>query len=230
MKTNAEVYDDVYRRDPTYGGTCPRHAPIIREILHGFGGRVVIEDPENPPRDDQRCSYLDVGCGSGAIALEVWRAGHNVFGFDCSQVAIDKLLAEYESIKNSGYWSFHAVRRDAETFNRRALVPGGRELPWYGTFDIVGCSDVLEHVESRSSVIDIAEACIRAARERVVFSVGLRRAERLGHVLHHHVLPPDEWRQIIVGAYSDAAGITPQFRDWEENSTYFFVGPGVATD
>jgi SAM-dependent methyltransferase len=71
-------YDEIYRQgEPPWEIGGPQ--PALAEVLdRGFPGRTV----------------LDLGCGSGDLAIALARRGHEVTGVDISPVAIDQARAK----------------------------------------------------------------------------------------------------------------------------------------
>ena len=83
-------------------------------------------------------SVLDVGCGGGFLSEEFARDGYNVSG-------IDPASASIQAAKR------HAVENDLHIDYR---VGRGEAIPFPdGSFDIVACCDVLEHVDDPGQVI-----------------------------------------------------------------------------
>jgi 2-polyprenyl-6-hydroxyphenyl methylase/3-demethylubiquinone-9 3-methyltransferase len=81
---------------------------------------------------------LDIGCGGGYLAEEFTRLGCRVSGIDPSPASIDAARA-------------HARATGLDIEYR---VSGGESIPYAdGTFDIVYCCDVLEHVHDLDRVI-----------------------------------------------------------------------------
>lgn len=104
----------------------PRFA-FFREALTGRLGR----DPEG-------LRVLDVGCGGGLLSEEFAALGCDVTGIDLSLPTLA------------------AARRHAEAsgLSIRYLEGSAEQLAFEsGTFDVVCCCDVLEHVESPDAVV-----------------------------------------------------------------------------
>jgi 2-polyprenyl-6-hydroxyphenyl methylase/3-demethylubiquinone-9 3-methyltransferase len=81
---------------------------------------------------------LDVGCGGGLLAEEVARLGCRVTGIDPSAASI--LVART-----------HAAQKGHDITYR---VAPGEAIPYpAGTFDLVYCCDVLEHVDDLDAVV-----------------------------------------------------------------------------
>lgn len=96
--------------------------------------RVLTEQLENPHGK----RLLDVGCGGGVLAEQFAAMGFAVTGIDPSAKSIEVARA-------------HAAQNG---FKIDYLVGYGNELPLENeTFDIVVCSDVLEHIENWDEVI-----------------------------------------------------------------------------
>jgi 2-polyprenyl-6-hydroxyphenyl methylase/3-demethylubiquinone-9 3-methyltransferase len=101
----------------------------------GYMRRVLLEELHLSPAG---LRALDVGCGGGLLAEEFARLGFTVFGVDPSAL------------------SLAAARRHAEQqrLSIQYEVAEGEALPFdQGSFDIVYCCDVLEHVRILDLVI-----------------------------------------------------------------------------
>jgi 2-polyprenyl-6-hydroxyphenyl methylase/3-demethylubiquinone-9 3-methyltransferase len=105
----------------------PARLPYFREVLvHLFGG-----SPSGKPA-------LDVGCGGGLLAEEIARLGCRVTGVDPSANSLATARA-------------HASASGLGIDYRQGT---GEALPFQaGSFDIVFCCDVLEHVSSVPAVV-----------------------------------------------------------------------------
>jgi len=85
-----------------------------------------------------RSTLLDVGCGGGFLAEDFARAGYEVSGVD---PAPESIAAAKTHAENAG-------------LDIRYHVAAGEDLPFAdGSFDIVTCCDVLEHVDDLSRVL-----------------------------------------------------------------------------
>lgn len=101
----------------------------------GYMRRVLVEELGLRPA---ALRALDVGCGGGLLAEEFARLGSAVTGVDPSE---ESLAAARR----------HAAERGLPITYRRAT---GEALPFPpGTFDVVYCCDVLEHVQDLDQVI-----------------------------------------------------------------------------
>jgi 2-polyprenyl-6-hydroxyphenyl methylase/3-demethylubiquinone-9 3-methyltransferase len=81
---------------------------------------------------------LDVGCGGGLLAEEFARAGFEVIGIDPAQESIETARAHASASR---------LRIEYQTGS-------GEYLPFpEGSFDLVSCCDVLEHVDDSERVI-----------------------------------------------------------------------------
>jgi 2-polyprenyl-6-hydroxyphenyl methylase/3-demethylubiquinone-9 3-methyltransferase len=118
----------------------------------------------NPLRLDyiaERCNglsgkrVLDVGCGGGILAESMAALGAQVTGIDLSEKAIGVArLHQLESATKVDYRLIAAEALAAETA---------------GTFDVVTCMELLEHVPDPASTIAACATLVRPSG-RVVFS------------------------------------------------------------
>ena len=90
---------------------------------------------------------LDVGCGAGLLSEGMARRGARVLGIDLAEASLD-VAAEHAREHDV---EVEYVRQDAEQL--------AAERP--GTFEIVTCLEMLEHVPEPGRVV---EACARAVR------------------------------------------------------------------
>lgn len=90
---------------------------------------------------------LDVGCGGGVLAEAMARKGAQVLGIDLAA----KLLKVAE---------LHALETDTQLEYRQSSAES-LALEQAGTFDIVTCMEMLEHVPDPASVV---RACARLAK------------------------------------------------------------------
>lgn len=87
----------------------------------------------------EECTVLDMGCGLGALSLPASRRVKSVKGIDVNEayVARCKEKAKQEGVTNA-------------TFEVKSLFDFDEEAQ----YDIVLCSDVLEHVEDQNGVLE----------------------------------------------------------------------------
>jgi SAM-dependent methyltransferase len=122
------------RRWPELGNSLWR-SPVLVELTHGRLWRLVAEVlPSSPAR------VLDVGCGVGALSLEMARAGHDVTAVDPDPSAVE--LAE------------RSARDDRP--GRLAYHEG--DVATWGTdeagFDVIVTSRALHHVPEPAAALE----------------------------------------------------------------------------
>jgi 2-polyprenyl-6-hydroxyphenyl methylase/3-demethylubiquinone-9 3-methyltransferase len=107
----------------------------LNPVRFGYMRRVLLEDLSLSPAG---LTALDVGCGGGLLAEEFARLGFQVTGIDPSAPSLTAARA-------------HAAEAGLSIDYRQATA---ESLPFEaGTFDVVYCCDVLEHVADVPLVI-----------------------------------------------------------------------------
>jgi len=104
--------------------------PAMRNLTGILIGELKKINPE---------SILDAGCGSGRLTLQVAKAGFNIEGIDCEEKALS--LAEKIRDKMGLKVNFH----------RGSLAED--EPPELPLYDVVVCSEVLEHIPNYQQVV-----------------------------------------------------------------------------
>lgn len=106
---------------------------------------------------------LDVGCGGGILADSMARQGADVLGIDLATKALK--VAE-----------LHALEVQTQGVRYREISAEGLAAEQPGSFDVVTCMEMLEHVPDPSSVV---QACTNLAKPggHVFFSTINRNAK-----------------------------------------------------
>jgi glycosyltransferase involved in cell wall biosynthesis/2-polyprenyl-3-methyl-5-hydroxy-6-metoxy-1,4-benzoquinol methylase len=128
----AEVYDEIYEM------SLPARGETAEAQTFGASPRLVgLLERMSAPGD----SVLEVGCGTGYLALELARRGRAVTGIDVSKVAVD------------------LARRHAEGTQARFEVASALDLPFPdGSFDLVFSVEVMEHLHAADASAHLREA------------------------------------------------------------------------
>ncbi len=150
---------------------------------------------------------LDVGCGGGILSEALAKTGAQVTGIDLSQAAIQVALHHAQT---------QGLEIDYRYVSVEAVV---REHP--GSFDVVTCMEMLEHVPEPAKIV---AACSRALRPggRAVFSTINRTPKAfvfaiLGGEYILHLLPK--------GTHTYRKLIRPrELKSWAEENSLEFAG------
>jgi 2-polyprenyl-6-hydroxyphenyl methylase / 3-demethylubiquinone-9 3-methyltransferase len=96
--------------------------------------------------EDKR--VLDVGCGGGILADSMARRGADVLGIDLS-------------IKALKVAQLHALEAGTERVNYREISAEALAAEQPGSFDVVTCMEMLEHVPDPSSIVKACADLVR---------------------------------------------------------------------
>ena len=117
-------------------------------------------------------SVLDAGCGNGAVVREFLARGYDARGIEIS----DKILHD-----------------ECPDMLRRGIVRQGSltQLPFADSnFDLVFCSDVMEHIPAEQVDRAVAEL-VRVAKRHLFLTISLRPSS--DNNKYHVTLRPREW-------------------------------------
>ncbi len=106
---------------------------------------------------------LDVGCGGGILADSMARKGADVLGIDLATKALK--VAQ-----------LHALEAQTEGVQYREISAEGLAAEQPGSFDVVTCMEMLEHVPDPSSIVQACAALVKPGGH-VFFSTINRNAK-----------------------------------------------------
>ena len=150
---------------------------------------------------------LDVGCGGGILADSMARKGADVLGIDLATKALK--VAQ-----------LHALEAQTEGVQYREISAEALAAEQPGSFDVVTCMEMLEHVPDPSSVVKACAALVKPGGH-VFFSTINRNAKAflfaiVGAEYVLNMLPrgTHEYAKLIkpseLAGYCRAAGLTLQ--------------------
>lgn len=133
-KVNNEIYeehgDTWWDEDAEFGFSSLRYC--VNPVRYGYFKKVL------PQLRISGKTVLDVGCGGGFLAEEFAKDGFRVTGVDPSAKSIEAARK-------------HAA---ANGLDIRYEVGRGEDMPFPdGSFDLIACCDVLEHVDDLQKVV-----------------------------------------------------------------------------
>ncbi|XP_053691860.1 ubiquinone biosynthesis O-methyltransferase-like [Sabethes cyaneus] len=128
---------------------CEVRVPLVVEGL-AETGRIAKSDTTKTD-SLKGIRILEAGCGGGVLAEDLARLGAYVVGVDPGKEMIDlakeHLVTHSSELKNSVEYHAITVEEHAKNFA--------------GTYDAVVCSEVMEHVDEKESIL---EACVRCLK------------------------------------------------------------------
>jgi SAM-dependent methyltransferase len=130
-------------------------------------------------------TVLDAGCAKGFLVAALRERGVDAVGFDLSEFAV----------------------RDAPASARPHVRVGSLTEPIEGTYDLVTCVEVIEHLDPADAHTAVAN--LAAASDRLLLSSTPADRDEPTHV---NVQPPERWSQLLA-----AHGM---FRDFHHDASY----------
>lgn len=136
--------------------------PIINDITRGKELEFIITEASKIKGG----RVLDLGCGMGALSLEIARTGMNVDGIDVSEKAIE--IAKQYLMKQSSKEGFGRINYMVGDLNKVTLKPN--------TYDAVVCWDALHHILNLDHLIVEVKKSLKPGGKLVVLDhIGRQR-------------------------------------------------------
>ncbi len=174
MTPNATPSTTAPSATGTHSNVDPAELAKFSDLAHRWwdaGGEFKPLHQINPLRlewIDQLCSLrgktvVDIGCGGGILAESMARKGAQVLGIDMA-------------VKPLKVAQLHALEIGAEGLSYRETTAEALAQEQPGSFDVVTCMEMLEHVPDPASVV---RACASLAKSGgwVIFSTINRNAK-----------------------------------------------------
>lgn len=95
-------------------------------------------------KSQEEAKVLDVGCGNGVISRHLGKLGFNVLGIDISEQTIAN-ARNLNTLPNVHF----------DVLSAEQLVAQGN------TFDVIVCSEVLEHLQNPSSLLEVLHQSLK---------------------------------------------------------------------
>lgn len=122
-------------------------------------------------------SVLDAGCGMGHVVRNLLKRGYDAKGVDISRDAIEAYMPD---LAKEGI----------------VQLAGLEKLPFKdNSFDLVFCSDVMEHIPSFDIVASIRELT-RVAKKHLALTINLDHP----YEYHPTILPREEWIDLFLSS------------------------------
>ncbi len=101
--------------------------------------------------DPEKGKVLDIGCGNGNISIYLGSLGYNVLGVDISEKAIEK-ATQLNTLTNVNF----------KVMSAEELIATDP------TYDVVICSEVLEHLENPDSLLKVIDILLKPQGKLIV--------------------------------------------------------------
>ncbi len=184
MAANNEIYNNL--GNGWWDETVGAFASIrywINPVRFDYFSRVLRRENEI---GRELSTILDIGCGGGLLSEEFARAGYGVTGIDPAARSIEN--AREHAARGRLHIDYHTA--------------SGEHLPFSeGTFDVVLCCDVLEHVEDVVQVISEISRVLKSGGLFFYDTVNRTFASRIAVIK-------------IMQEWPSTAFVPPQTHDW----------------
>jgi len=170
------------------------YAAALRALRSWYQGffRLVERDLPAPGRS------LDAGCGHGAIVCELAARGFAAHGFDVSRFVVEE------------------TRRANPDLAERFVVGALPAVPFAGSFDLVTCLEVLEHLPEPVVALRSLAACLSDGGRLIATTPNLRPRipwwdARTSDPTHINVHEPEWWQEAFGDAGLEVTRVSTYF-------------------